>query len=531
MPLPVSHSRSRNFVAALATVICCASTGHAAPSSVFYIREYRVSGSTKLDSLSIQEAVYPFLGPGRGVGDVDAARAALEKAFRNKGYQTVSVLIPQQDPKYGVIRLEVVEGKVGRLRVNGAKYFLPSRVKAETPELAEGHVPHLPTVSKELVALNRNADRKVTPRLRTGAEPGTVDIDLDVEDKLPLHGSLELNNRYNSNTTQLRLNGALSYGNLFQLGHTLGGNFQIAPEQSEDAKSFSGYYLARVNEGLSLMAQGSKQDSDVSTLTGSAVVGKGETYGIRAMFDLPVREKFYQTFSLGLDWKTASEETISLGDQTILYQTPIEYYPLSLTHGATWMHENGFTEWNTSLVMNLRGPGSDRSDFDYKRSGSTGSFVYLRSDLSHTQDLKSGAQLFGKLQGQLSSQALPNGEQLSAGGLGTVRGYLESTALGDNGLLGTLEWRTPSFIGKPAKSGLRSDEWRVYTFADSGLVGIYDGLPGQDDSSIFASAGIGSNVRYKDHYNASLDVAVPFIEQVDTQQGEVRVTFRGWADF
>ena len=501
------------------------------PSPTFYIREYRVTGSTKLESLAIQEAVYPFLGPGRGVEDVDGARAALEKAFRDRGYQTVSVVIPQQDPKYGVIRLEVVEGKVGRLRVNGAKHFLPSRIKAEAPELAEGNVPHLPTVGREMVALNRVADRKVTPQLRAGAVPGTVDIDLNVEDKLPLHGSLELNNRYSANTTELRLNGALSYGNLFQLGHTLGGNFQLAPERTEDAKSFSGYYLARVNEGVSLMAQGSRQDSDVSTLTGSAVVGRGETYGIRALFDLPVRDKFYQTFSFGLDWKTTSEEVIPLGDGAAISVTPIEYYPLSFTHGATWMHENGFTELNTSLVMNLRGLGSDRADHDYKRSSSTGNFVYLRSDLSHTQDFKSGAQLFGKLQGQLSSQALVNGEQLSAGGLGTVRGYLESTALGDNGLLGTLEWRTPSFLGKPAESGLRSDELRFYAFTDGGIVGLYDALPGQDDSSVFASAGLGTKARYKDHYNASLDVAVPFIEQVDTQPGEVRVTFRGWADF
>jgi len=503
----------------------------AAPTT-FYIREYRVSGATKLKPLEIQEAVYPFLGPGRGVADVDQARAALEKAFHEKGFQTVSVLIPQQDPRYGIIRFEVMEGKVGRLRVNGARYFLPSKIRKEAPELAEGNVPDLNQVRKQAVALNRVADRKVTPQLKPGVVPGTVDIDLNVEDKLPLHGSLELNNRYSANTTPLRVNGALSYGNLFQLGHTLGGNFQLAPERRDDAESYSGYYLARVNDGLSLMLQGSIQKSDVSTLSGSAVVGSGEIYGIRAMFDLPGKDRFYQTLSLGLDWKSLDEEIYTYGDESVTVDnTAIEYYPLSLAHGATWTQEHGFTELNTSLVLNLRGLGSDRSGYNYKRYGSTGSFVYLRSDLSHTQDLKNGAQWFGKLQGQISNQPLVNNEQLAAGGLGTVRGYLESTALGDNGLLGSFEWRTPSFIGKPAADGLRSDEWRLHAFADGGIVGLYEALPGQDDSSVFASAGLGSRLRYKSHYNASVDVAVPFIEQVDTQAGEVRVTFRGWADF
>jgi len=33
------------------------------------------------------------------------------------------------------------------------------------------------------------------------------------------------------------------------------------------------------------------------------------------------------------------------------------------------------------------------------------------------------------------------------------------------------------------------------------------------------------------HFNASADVAVPLIDQTDAQAGDVRVIFRGWADF
>ena len=47
---------------------------------------------------------------------------------------------------------------------------------------------------------------------------------------------------------------------------------------------------------------------------------------------------------------------------------------------------------------------------------------------------------------------------LSGGGLGTVRGYLESEELGDNGIFGSTELRTPSlgdFIGK--ESNLHAD--------------------------------------------------------------------------
>ncbi len=496
--------------------------------SSFYIREYRVEGAKRLKNLEVEEAVYPFLGPERTPADVEEARLALEKTYHDKGFQTVSVVIPQQDPRRGVIRLQVVEGKVGRLRVNGARYFLPSKIKAEAPSLAEGNVPDMNRVSKEVVALNQLSDRRVTPELRAGLEPGTVDIDLNVEDKLPLHGSLELNNRYSSNTTSLRLNGSLSYGNMFQKGHTAGVSFQVAPENTDDAKVFSGYYLARVSEGMSLMLQGTKQDSDISTLGGAAVGGRGQIIGLRALFDLPNAEKFYQNFSFGMDYKNF-EEDIVIGKDTV--SSPIEYYPLSATYGATWLTDKSFTEFNTSLSFHLRGMGSGEKDYANKRFNADGNYVILHGDVAHTHDLKGGSQVFGKIQGQISSQPLINGEQISGGGLGTVRGYLEATALGDNGIFGTAEIRSPSFIGKPDENGKRANEWRLHAFADGGLLGIYDALPSQQKRYGLASVGAGTRFTAFSHYNGSLDVGVPLIDQTDANAGDVRVTFRGWADF
>ncbi|KAB2639022.1 MAG: ShlB/FhaC/HecB family hemolysin secretion/activation protein, partial [Verrucomicrobia bacterium] len=92
---------------ALASIGTCLS---ATETTSLYIREYRVEGARRLQPLDVEAAVYPFLGPGRTADDVELARVALEKAYHDKGFQTVSVLVPQQDPRRGVIRLEVVEG-------------------------------------------------------------------------------------------------------------------------------------------------------------------------------------------------------------------------------------------------------------------------------------------------------------------------------------------------------------------------------------------------------------------------------------
>jgi hemolysin activation/secretion protein len=494
----------------------------------FYIREYRVEGVKKLKNLEVEEAVYPYLGPQRTAEDVEQARVALEKVYHDKGFSTVSVVIPQQDPRRGVIRLEVTDSKVGRLRVNGARYFLPSRIKREASSMAEGTVPNMNDVQKEILALNRLGDRRVTPQLRSGSEPGTVDIDLNVEDKLPLHGSLELNNWFNANTTPLRLSGALSYSNLFQLGHSAGASVLLAPENTDDSLVFTGYYTARVSEGMSLTLQGTKQYSDIATAASTTVSGPGEIIGLRAIYDLPLTDKFYQTLSLGVDYKNFRED-LKIGNTTI--SSPIEYLPLSVNYGASLTRPKGFTEFNTSLNFHLRGIGSGQTDYNNRRSKSGGNYVFLRSDVSNTRDLKNGSQIFGKIQGQVSSKPLINAEQISGGGAGTVRGYLEATALGDNAVFSTIEYRGPSFIGTPDKLGIRASEWRLHTFVEGGVLGIYDALPAQQAKFWLASFGVGTRFKYASHFNGSIDLAMPLVDQTEANAGDVRVTFRGWADF
>jgi hemolysin activation/secretion protein len=280
------------------------------------------------------------------------------------------------------------------------------------------------------------------------------------------------------------------------------------------------------------MLQATKQDSNISTLGGGAVAGRGEIAGLRVLFDLPTTPKFYQNFTFGIDYKNL-EEDIVIGKDIIA--SPIEYYPLSANYSGNWMTDNSFTALNASLNFSLRGVGAGEEDYANKRYNADSSYVYLRSDLSHTHDLPGGLQALGKIQGQLSSQPLVNSEQYAGGGLDTARGYLEATSLGDNGFFGTVELLSPSLLGGSAKSGVKADrkadEWRFYGFGDIGVVTLLDALPAQKSHFSLASIGVGSRVNVFKHYNAAVDVAYPLIEQAETDDGEIRVTFRGWADF
>jgi hemolysin activation/secretion protein len=375
--------------------------------------------------------------------------------------------------------------------------------------------------------LNQSSDRQVTPSLRPGEEMGTVDIDLTIKDKLPLHGSIELNDRSSPNTSDLRVNGALSYRNLWQLGHSLGGSFQLAPERFKDANVYSAFYTARFPslDWLSVMVQGTKQNSNVSTLGAADVIGRGQILGIRAIATLPLGQEFFHSFNFGLDYKHF-DQNITIGKTTIT--APVTYYPVTANYNATWTGKSALSELNIGTTLHIRGMGSNDSELDNSRFNSDSSFIYLRADLSHSQDLPMGFQAFGKVQGQIADKPLLSAEEFGGGGLSTVRGYLESEIVGDNAIAGTLEFRTPSMV--PFLDA-KTNEWRFYAFGDAGMFTINSPLPEQTARFYLASFGVGSRVRLADHFNGSLDCGFPLVSQSPSLAWHPRLTFRVWADF
>ena len=164
--------------------------------------EFRVTGNTVLPQMAIEEAVYPLLGPGKSVADVEKARAALEKAYHDAGYLTVYVSVPEQKVDNGVVVLKVTEGVIERTKVTGAQYTLPSRIRAETPSTAEGQVPNFNEMQRELAAVSRAPGVHVTPTLEAGRRPGTTVLELKVNDTPPVSAWLDYNNAHSANTSE-----------------------------------------------------------------------------------------------------------------------------------------------------------------------------------------------------------------------------------------------------------------------------------------------------------------------------------------
>jgi len=515
----------------------------AAEPARFDVLAFEVEGNTVLPARAVEAALLPHMGEQRRMADVDAARAALEKAYQDAGYLTVFVDVPEQRVDAGLVRLAVTEGRIERVRVTGARHFSQGFIRETTAALREGGVPDFNAVQAQLAELNRGPDRQVQPVLRPGREPGTVEVELKVRDQLPLSGSVELNNKHSASTERLRLVGALRYDNLLQRDQSLALTAITAPEAPRQSQVLVANWTSPLAGQASLVTSLVLSDSTVQPL-GATVLGSGFTLGLRWARPLYTATSVH-TLSFGAEYRDLKQRVVN-GDSEIA--TPLRYLPLQAAYTGQWAHEGDAaraqTHLGATLGFGLRGllarriacpgttPDGRQDQFACNRDGADGGFVTLRLDARHSRALAGGT-LALRAGGQLATQALVSGEQYTLGGADTVRGYFESEASGDLALLASAEWRSANLLGgdagrapgaAAASPWLRELAWAV--FADGAQARLIDPLPDQAPRQSLAGAGIGLRLRAGAMASAELDLAWPLKATRNTPAHQPRLHAR-----
>lgn len=511
----------------LGMALAVVSRGHAAeePAAAerFDLQEIRVLGNTRLAARDVERAVYPHVGPDKTIADVESARAALEKAYRDGGFGAAYVDIPEQDVDAGIVRLRVTEGRVDRVRITGARYFSNREIRVALPSLEQGDPLNLPALQGELAALNQQTrDRSIVPVLKSGRSPGTVDVELKVRDTLPVHGTLEMNDRYTADTSRLRASATLSFDNLWQARHSLSLQYQTAPQEPDQVRVFAATYLMPAVGRDLLAAFYVKTDSEFTTLgpefSEFGVLGQGQIFGLRYVHPIASTTSYMQSLTFGADYKDFSEViTQEDGDPAT---TPISYINWSLAYGGNLRSGLDSLSLQAAANFGIRGVANSPREFHYKRYSGTPNkgepdYFYLRGSAQYQRQLLPRLSVSTLVTGQYSPHALIGNEQVSTGGADGVRGYLESESLGDYGATGSFELHTLPF----AKVDL-------FGFYDIGFTALKHALPGQDPRLTLASAGAGINLNDLHGFTSSLLWAYPFRNGEHVQRGESRLHFR-----
>ena len=499
------------------------------PAAHFAVWEFRVLGNSVLAPVDVERAVYPFTGADKTFADVEHAREALEAAYRAHDFGTVFVDIPEQDVSDGIVRLNVTEGKLRVAHMEGARYFSQNKLLAAIPSAQPGSVPKLGQLQKEIADVNaQSADRSVVPVLKAGPVPGTVDLALKVDDHLPFHGSVELNNQYTVGTTRLRANVALEYSNLFNELDDLSMQYQSSPQNRSQVGVYVVSYTTRpFDGGIKASLVYVHSSSDVPTVGALGVLGKGDIISGRLTFPVAYNAQTTQSLFVGADYKDFQE--VIVVDPKTSSSTPIPY--LNFTAGFTGAWREPARNWFLTSSVNLgaRNVVNDAAKFENKRYLASPSYLYVREDASVVQTLPGNFSGKLRLTGQYTLDPLITNENFAISGADGVRGFLESEVLGDSALKGTLQVDTPAW--QPAS-------WfggKLFVFYDAGAMHAIDALSGQPSHVMLKSTGAGFELLGGPYLTGSLTYARALSngswftdngqQYLNTRSGESRLLF------
>jgi hemolysin activation/secretion protein len=411
-----------------------------------FVHDVLVVGSTAFSDTEIAEVTAPFKNRTLLTEDLERLRLALTLLYINKGYLTSGAIIPDQDVTFGIITVQIIEGKLTRIDVEGNRWFSSSYLH-DRLELGIRTPVTLDPLQEQLQLLQQDKRiERMNAELRPGDQRGESVLNVRVADRQPFHAAMEVNNYQSPLVGEIRGIGTLTHDNLTGHGDPLSlsygqssGAFPIvygsyALPLNRYGTTFSPYYR---RYDFKLIEQPFRP-LDINTNT--EIIG------------MSLRQPIYQTITDEVALSIIGEHLFT--QSFIFNNVPFGFFP-GFQNGAATVSALRFAQdWthrtlDTVLALRSRfsvGLNVLGATINSNSATPDGKFF---SWLGQAQAIKQfgedllGMQLLGRMDLQLTNSPLFPLEQVSLGGRYTVRGYREVTILRDNSFIASIEPRFP----------------------------------------------------------------------------------------
>ncbi len=462
----------------------------------FTITEIRVEGNALVSTAELQAEFKPYLGGGRNLDDLNAARTAIVDAYRAKGYELLSVAYDAPRSRAGTHYFVVHEVKLGKVRVTGNKLISEAQMRRELPSLTEGTTPRLGTLARELFLFNDNPTHNAVLEYSRGA-PGVTDVEIKVSGQPPQRVAATFNNTGTSATGSTRLGLYWSNSNFLSRGHQVAASVTTSLERPERVFVAGFSYLVplpALGDQLAFTASYSDVDSGrVADMFN--VSGKGQTWSAHYLRNLARNVTSRHVLDIGYD-ERRYRDTIDFFGTNL--GVDVTAKPLSAGYRYSGQQEGQGLSFGATLQQNLSG-GSHNDDATYaaSRAGAEARWQSWQFDAGWQREFASGWAPAIRIAGQYAHEPLISPEQFGLGGLRAVRGFEEREGAGDRGWRANLELYSPR-IGEGQ---------RLLGFADFGRSVRLNSQPGELAAAGVSSYGFGWRGQFANGIQAAVDVA------------------------
>ena len=421
-----------------------------------FIKTIKLNGNTVFSDDQLQPIINAYQGREITQNALQALRKALTMHYVNAGYINSGALIADQQIKDGVLVVDIVEGHLTEIKVNGTAW-LRSRYVKNRLWIGNHSTLNINQLQQRLVLLqqDRLIDR-LNAEMLPGLKRGEGVLNIEVVESRPYELGVSFNNQRSTSIGELR--GEI-YGSMYNLsgfGDALSLRYGTTDGLKDGSLSYSVPLTAydtrlsfHYNRSDSTVVENPFDQADIDSETDS--------------FGLTLSHPFYRSLNSQLTTSITIERRHS---ETFLFGDPFSF-TAGTDNGKSNLTVIRFV--NHWLTRNQKQVIALRSSLNFgvdllgatKNPGNEadGLFFSWLGQLQYIRRLwESNTQLILRGNIQLSPDRLLPLEKFAVGGMSSVRGYRENLLVRDNGASTSLELRIPVFrLTIPYLSKTRQD--------------------------------------------------------------------------
>jgi len=471
------------------------------------VDSFSVTGAESFSARELEALLDDLAGKSLTLSQLQEASDRITRYYRERGFFLARAYLPQQDVSGGVVTIDVLEGRLGKVALNNQSHTADFVLKRPFRSLTPHQMLSADDLETPLLRLSDLPGIDVVTTLVPGDEIGTSDLKVDVTQGPWVNGTVELDNYGNKSIGEYRLGASLQVNS--PLG--LGDRFDIrALGSDEEQVFFRAQYQLPVGPWATELGV-AYSDMDY-TLGGNFeeldATGNAQITTVFARQSLIRSRRANLNVQLQYDNKDLEDKIGAFASRS---DKGSELYTLSVT--GDWRDQllgGGITQASLAYT---RGKLTINSYLDQVIDAVTaqtaGNFERWTPSLMRLQNLGGNWSLHAQIHGQFADNNLDSSEKFSLGGAYGVRAYAQGEASGDQGYIANVEVRYDL-----------NRQWQVFALADHGKVDInknpWDAASNNDRS--LSGAGLGARFN-SDHWSASATAAAP-IGSEDTYGGD-----------
>lgn len=463
-----------------------------------------IEGIPELNQETFIQAMEVRLGESVSLADLELLTRETVKFMRMQDRPVVDALVPEQNISSGTLQVLVLVGQLGKVSTENNKYFesnlLMRNIRTQPGDSILGS-----RLMEDLRWINQNPFRQTDLVYTQGDHFGETDIILRTADRYPLRVYTGYENSGTPLTGHNRWLAGINWGAAFGFDHLL--NYQFTTNEVTkrlQAHSFS--YFIPLDWRHKLWFFGSYSTSEADLPAPLELKGKSWRVSTRYMIPFRTGQRFEHEITLGYDLMDNSNDLIFAN--RVVSNTPTTVSQFMSAYGVTIYDSYGYTKLNAAVRYSPGDFNNNNTDraFRASRANARANYLYARFEGERGTRLPLDFTWVMKARGQLSNANLVASEQLSFGGVNSVRGYETNEVNADEGIITTQELHAPSF--SPLHSFAQSkteDNFTAFFFWDYGYTANRKLLPNEPRHIQLSSIGPGIRYSYGAYLSATLD--------------------------